>query len=87
VPTADARVLPGGTAYVSDVGMVGPRESIIGIDIESVLRRFLTGLPTRLPVADDDPQVEFGSVLIEVDEETRRAKRIKRIDRVYRPDA
>ena len=48
VPTADARILPGGTAYVTDVGMVGPMESIIGNDIESVLRRFTTGMPTRL---------------------------------------
>src|SRR3990172_165240 len=53
VPTADACLLPGGTAYVTDVGMVGPRDSIIGNEIEAVLRRFLTAPPTRLPVAEE----------------------------------
>jgi calcineurin-like phosphoesterase len=86
VPTADARVLPGGTAYVSDVGMVGPAESIIGNDIDAVIRRFLTGLPTRLPVADGSPTVQFNAVLVEIDEQTRRARAIQRADREYRHD-
>ena len=54
VPTADARVLPGGTALVTDLGMVGVRDSIIGDDIEQVLHRFLTSMPTRLNVAEGD---------------------------------
>ena len=86
VPAADARVLPGGTAYVSDLGMVGPRESIIGNEIDAVLRRFLTGMPTRLPVAEGSPVVQFNSVLIEIDESTRRAHSICRIDREYEID-
>jgi hypothetical protein len=86
VPTADPRVLPGGTAFVSDIGMVGPRESIIGNEIEPVLRRFLTGMPTRLPVAENSPVVQFNAVLIEIDEPARRARGIRRIDREYEID-
>ncbi|OGO50868.1 MAG: metallophosphoesterase [Chloroflexi bacterium RBG_16_68_14] len=83
VPTADPRILPRGTAYVTDVGMVGPLESIIGNEIEAVLERFLTGLPTRLPVAEKSPTVQFNAVLVEIDEGTRRARSISRIDREY----
>ena len=83
VPTADAQLFPGGTAYVTDVGMVGPRESIIGNETGAVLQRFLTGLPTRLPVAEKSPTVQFNSVLVEIDETTRRARSIARIDREY----
>jgi metallophosphoesterase (TIGR00282 family) len=83
VPTADARILPGGTAYVTDAGMVGPRESIIGNEIEPVLRRFITGMPTRLPVAEHGGPVQFNSVLVEVDPSSGRALRIERIDREY----
>ena len=79
-PTADARVLPGGTAMVTDLGMVGARDSIIGDDVEAVLERFLTSMPTRLPVAKG-PEVSFNSVLIEVDDITRRATHIERVDR------
>lgn len=80
VPTADARVLPGGTAMVTDLGMVGVRDSIIGDDVASVLNRFLTAMPTRLPVADGR-EVTFNSVLIDVDETTGRANSIERVDR------
>ncbi len=83
VPTADARIFPGGTAYVTDVGMVGPRESVIGNEIEPVLRRFLTGLPTRLPVAEKSLVVQFNAVLVEIDETTGRARGIQRVDREY----
>jgi hypothetical protein len=83
VPTADACIFPGGTAYVTDVGMVGPRESVIGNEIEPVLRRFLTGLPTRLPVAERSPVVQFNAVLVEIDETTGRARGIQRVDREY----
>ncbi len=79
VPTADARVLPGGTAFVTDVGMVGPRDSVIGDTKESVLERFLTLLPNRLEVAAGP--VRFSSVLVEVDSATGRASAIQRIDR------
>jgi metallophosphoesterase (TIGR00282 family) len=87
VATADARLLPGGTAYVTDVGMSGPRESVIGNEIEPVIRRFLTGMPTRMPVADKSLELQFNAVLVEIDESTRRAKSIQRVDRVYCRDA
>jgi len=87
VPTADARVLPGGTAYVTDVGMVGPSESIIGSEIDAVLARFLTGMPTRLPVAERSPTVQFNAVLVEVDEAARRARECRRVDREWFRDA
>ena len=83
VATADACILPGGTAYVTDVGMVGPRESIIGNEIDAVIRRFLTGMPTRLPVAEKSLVVQFSAVLVEVDETTKRARSIRRVDREY----
>jgi 2',3'-cyclic-nucleotide 2'-phosphodiesterase len=54
VPTADARVLPGGTAYISDVGMTGARTSVIGVKKEQALERFLTQLPVRFETADQD---------------------------------
>ena len=79
-PTADARLLPRGTAQVSDLGMVGVLDSIIGDDAESVVDRFLTGMPTRLPVASGEEAV-LQSVLIEIDEGTRLATGIERIDR------
>jgi metallophosphoesterase (TIGR00282 family) len=87
VATADERLLPNGTAYVTDVGMTGPRESIIGNEIAPVLQRFLTGMPTRMPVADRSPELQFNAVMVEVDDSTRRAKGIERVDRVYCRDA
>lgn len=55
VPTADARVLPGGTAYVSDVGMTGPRGGVIGVKREQALERFRTMMPVRFETSDEDP--------------------------------
>lgn len=86
VPTADAQLFPGGTAFVTDLGMVGPRESIIGNEIGPALERFLHAMPTKLPVADRSPIVQFNSVVIEIDESTRRAKRIERVDREWERD-
>jgi calcineurin-like phosphoesterase len=63
--------------------MVGPTESVIGNEIGAVLRRFLTGMPTRLPVAEQSPTVQFNAVLIEVDDSTHRATSVQRIDREY----
>lgn len=80
VPTADARVLPGGTAFVTDVGMVGPSQSIIGVKAGPVLEHFKTGLPARYEVADGP--VVFNAVLVDVDAETGRAESIARIDRL-----
>ncbi len=80
VPTADARLLPKGTAFVTDLGMVGPRDSIIGDDPEDVLERFLTLGPNRLEVAEG-PVVQFNSILLDVDETRGKAKSISRVDR------
>ncbi|MBM4433959.1 MAG: YmdB family metallophosphoesterase [Chloroflexi bacterium] len=81
VPTADARVLPGGTAYVSDTGMVGPRDSVLGVRTDIILERFRTMIPKRFETAEG-PAV-FNSVLIDVDDATGRARSIVRIDREH----
>ncbi len=57
VPTADARVLPGGTAYISDVGMTGARGGVIGVKREQIIQRFVTQMPVRFETADEDPWV------------------------------
>ena len=62
VPTADARILPRGTAFVTDVGMAGPYDSIIGSDVDSVLKGFLTQMPRRLQVARAPANAELGLV-------------------------
>jgi hypothetical protein len=80
VPTADNRVLPGGTAYCTDVGMVGPRDGVIGMDKENVLKRFLTGVPQKWRIADG--AVTFNSVLITIDRLSGLATSIQRIDQV-----
>ncbi len=80
VPTADARILPKGTAFVSDVGMVGPLNSIIGMEVEPIVERFLTQLPTHFSPVERGPAV-FNSVLLEIDETSGRALRVERIDR------
>lgn len=78
IPTADADVLPGGTAYISDVGMTGPYDSIIGMDKEVALKRLLSHLRDKFTVAKGD--VRFCAVLIEADERTRKATGIERIE-------
>lgn len=78
VPTADARVLPGGTAYITDVGMTGSYDSVIGMQVEGALTRFRTGLSGRLEPAVDSPR--FSSVIVEVDESTGSACSIERCD-------
>jgi hypothetical protein len=85
VGTADTRILPQGTAFVCDVGMTGARDSIIGDDVDCVLRRFLTAMPVRLEVASG-PALVLNSVLVEVDEGTGQAQRIQRIDREFSDD-
>jgi len=81
IPTADARVLPGGTAYVTDVGMVGPRDGCIGMDRNVVLQRFLTGVPNRFVVASGT--VTFNAVLVTISASTGRATSIQRVDREH----
>ncbi len=82
VGTVDTRVLPSGTAYVTDVGMTGPVDSVIGSDSSAVLDRFLTGLPNRLTVAGGP--VIMNSVLVEVDTGSGKALSIDRMDRMVR---
>ena len=80
VGTTDAHILPGGTAYVTDIGMVGPIDSVIGDDPDSVINRFLTQIPSRLSVGKG--KVSFDAILVEVDEKTGKAVDIKRIKKV-----
>ncbi|HEY8656164.1 MAG TPA: TIGR00282 family metallophosphoesterase [Candidatus Limnocylindria bacterium] len=80
VPTADARILPGGTALVCDTGMVGPRDSILGMRPEIIVERFRTGMPRRFEVADGP--VVFNSVIIEADAQSGAARSIERLDLV-----
>ena len=82
VPTADCRVLPGGTAFVSDLGMVGSPDSVIGMKVDDVLARFLTGVPKRMSPVASGP-MNFNSVLIDVDDETSKAVGISRVDREW----
>lgn len=77
VQTSDERVLPGGTAYITDLGMTGPRDSAIGRELEAVTRTFLTGLPSKFKVAKEGVVLE--GVLINVDRDTGRATGIRRL--------
>lgn len=80
VPTADARVLPNGTAFITDVGMVGPRDGVLGMQRDAVLKKFITQLPVRFEVESGDWQ--FNAVCIELDSSTGMAKKIEPIQRV-----
>jgi hypothetical protein len=79
VGTIDAQILPHGTAYVTDIGMTGPTDSIIGDDVDSVIKRFLTGMPHHLSVGKGKPV--FNAVLVDVNEDSGRAVSIERICR------
>ena len=78
VPTADARVLPKGTAYLTDVGMTGSFDSVIGMKVDGALSRFLTGLPSRFQVETQSPRLS--SAIIDVEEVTGQARSIERLD-------
>jgi 2',3'-cyclic-nucleotide 2'-phosphodiesterase len=77
IPTADTRILPKGTAYQTDVGMTGPYDSVIGVQKELVINRFLTNMPARWEAASSD--VHFCGVYFECDETTGRATAVERI--------
>ena len=79
VGTIDTAILPGGTAYVTDIGMTGPVESVIGDDIDSVLGRFLSQMPNRLSVGQGN--VMFNGILVRINEKTGKATAIERISR------
>jgi metallophosphoesterase (TIGR00282 family) len=76
IPTADTRILPGGTAYQTDVGMTGPYDSVIGVRKDVILERFLTALPVRMEPAKGS--VELHAVIVEVDDESGKAIAIRR---------
>ena len=79
VETTDSQLLPHGTAYITDIGMTGPIDSVIGMETKTVIQRFLTGIPHRLSVAKG--KTMFNAVLVRVDEDNGRAISI---DRIYR---
>jgi metallophosphoesterase (TIGR00282 family) len=77
VQTADERILPGGTAYITDVGMTGPHDGVIGVEREPALGRFLNGMPTRYETATGDARLH--AVVVAADDETGRATAISRL--------
>lgn len=77
VQTADERILPGGTACLTDVGMTGPHDGVIGMDKDAVIARFVTGMPSRFETAAGDPRLN--AVVITVDPATGRATQIERV--------
>ena len=79
VGTIDAQLLPQGTAYVTDIGMTGPMDSVIGDDTEAVLQRFLTSIPHRLSVGKG--KTMFNAILVRVDDKSGKAISIERIYR------
>lgn len=81
VPTADARVLPGGTAHISDVGMVGSLDSSLGVTFESVIPRWRDGIQTR-NILENNGAMQFNAVLIATNPETKRAHSIKQIRKI-----
>ncbi|HKQ97894.1 MAG TPA: TIGR00282 family metallophosphoesterase [Candidatus Polarisedimenticolia bacterium] len=83
VPTADERILVGGTAYITDLGMTGPYDSVIGVEKELALRKFRTGMPVRFAIARRDTRL--CGALFDIDESSGRARGIERI--MVRADA
>jgi 2',3'-cyclic-nucleotide 2'-phosphodiesterase len=76
IPTADERILPGGTAYQTDSGMTGPYDSVIGVEREPILRKFMTSMPVKMEAARG--RVELRGAIIDIDEQTGRARAIRR---------
>jgi 2',3'-cyclic-nucleotide 2'-phosphodiesterase len=77
IPTADERILPRGTAYITDVGMTGAHDSVLGRKTQSVLKSFRTQMPVPFEIATGD--VKINAALVTVDSNSRRAERIQRI--------
>jgi metallophosphoesterase (TIGR00282 family) len=83
VQTADERILPCGTGFITDVGMTGPYEGIIGVEREQVLQKFLTHMPVKFEVAKGN--VQFNAVVVDIDEKNGRTIRIERIYKIDTP--
>ncbi|MCP4645677.1 MAG: TIGR00282 family metallophosphoesterase [bacterium] len=81
VQTADERVLPDGTAYITDVGMTGPFDSVIGVERDRIVQRFLTGMPTEFKISRERPGL--CAVVVDADDETGRATSIERVVRTH----
>jgi len=79
IQTADEKILPKGTAYISDVGMTGPYDSVIGRRVEDVLTRFLSSIPVKMEVAEEN--IQLHGVIIEIDEVTGKANSILRVQK------
>ncbi len=77
IQTADEKILPQGTAYITDVGMAGPYDSVIGRKVDDVLTRFLTAIPVRFEVAEEN--IQLHAVVLDIDEKNGKARSIKRI--------
>ncbi|MFH1189946.1 MAG: TIGR00282 family metallophosphoesterase [Candidatus Omnitrophota bacterium] len=77
VQTSDEKILPGGTAFISDVGMTGPFDGVIGRKKEQIIRRFLTQLPTKFEMAEGD--IQLHGVILDIDDKTGKANSIKRV--------
>jgi metallophosphoesterase (TIGR00282 family) len=77
IQTADERILPQGTAYITDLGMVGPWNSVLGVDKDLVIKKFITGLPTRFSLADG-PTV-FSAIIVQINDMTGKAEKVFRI--------
>jgi len=80
VQTADERILPCGTAFISDVGMTGPYDGILGVDRDIIIEKFLTHIPARFEIAKG--RIQFNAVLLEIDEATGKTLSIKRISHI-----
>jgi metallophosphoesterase (TIGR00282 family) len=75
--TSDERIFPGGTAYITDLGMTGPQDSVLGREVDPVVKKFLTGVPHKFDVAKGDPALE--GAIVDVDMKTGKANTIERI--------
>jgi metallophosphoesterase (TIGR00282 family) len=83
VQTSDDRILPGGTAYITDVGMCGPLDSVIGMEKEAVIKGFLSQLPRQFEVAQDN--IVLQGIIVEVDDDSGRSREIKRLRIPWQP--
>ena len=83
IQTADEQVLPGGTAIIADAGMVGGVRSVLGRDVDAVLKKFTSGMPNRLPVVENN--IMLNAVIVTYDYNTGRASAIERISEIYNP--
>jgi metallophosphoesterase (TIGR00282 family) len=83
VQTADEQIFPGGTAFICDVGMCGPTESVLGREIQPIVQRFYSSMPINFPVARGE--VKLHGLMVDIDEESGRALVVQRIAETYRP--